>query len=189
MSTQRRVVRWQRLSNTRFAGAGNPPSHDAGAPGQQQEFRRVANGLEQIHDNRALKSFVQSIDFLRKSIRYECGSGNMYRGFAPTASASTFLGIELATNSLSFNSCCEWRFCHWNSSRTASLDFSPPIRCFRAGIASARTMQSALPQVPTGVCPGTERQHGQGNLYLQHAARNAACDFGRRSARRDLLRA
>ena len=151
MSTQRRVVRWQRLSNTRFAGTGSPPSHDAGASDQQQEFRRVLNGL--------------------------------------TASASTFWRIELATNSLSFNSCCEWRFCHWNSSRTASLDFSPPIRCFRAGIASARTVQSALPRVPTGVCRGTERQHGQGNMYLQHAARNAACDSGRRSARGDLLRA
>ena len=150
MSTQRRVVRWQRLLNTTLAGAENPPSHDAGASDQQQEFRRVLNGL--------------------------------------TASASTFWRIELATNSLSFNSCCEWRFCHWNFSRTASLDFPPPIRCFLDGF-SAQTMQSALPQVPTGVCPGTERQHGQGNLYLQHAARNAACDFGRRSARRDLLRA
>ena len=189
MSTQRRVVRWQRLPNTTLAGAENPPSHDAGVSGQQQEFRRVAFGLEQNHDNRALKGFVPSIDFLRKSIHYEYGSGSMVRGFAPTASASTFWRIELATNSLSFNSCCEWRFCHWSSSRTASLDFSPPIRCFRAGIISARTVQSALPQVSTGVCRGTERQHGQGNLYLQHAARNAACNFGRGSARRDLLRA
>ena len=151
MSTQRRVVRWQRFQNTRLAGAGNPPSHDAAVFGPEEQFRRVAFGL--------------------------------------TASASTFWRIELATNSLSFNSCCEWRFCHWNSSRTASLDFSPPIRSFRAGAASARTVQSALPQVPTGVCRGTERQHGQGNLYLQHAARNAACDSGRRSARGDLLRA
>ena len=98
MSTQRRVVRWQRPSNTRLAGAENPSSLDAGASGQQQEFRRVAFGL--------------------------------------TASASTFWCVELATNSLSFNSCCEWRFCHWNSSRTAfqkaNLAFSPPIRCLRA---------------------------------------------------------
>jgi hypothetical protein len=54
---------------------------------------------------------------------------------------------------------------------------------------SAPTMRSVLPQVLMGDGPRTERQHGQGNLYLQHAARNTACDIGRRPARRDLLRA
>ena len=58
------------------------------------------------------------------------------------------------------------------------------------GVAAlVRSVQSALPQGPMGVDPGTERQHGQGNLYLQHATRNTDCNSGRRSARRDLLRA
>ena len=85
MSTQRRVVRWQRLPNTTLAGAENPPSHDAGASGQQQEFRRVAFGLEQNHDNRAPKGFVQGIDFLRKSILCRFGLEYIYRDFAITS--------------------------------------------------------------------------------------------------------
>ena len=191
MSTQRRVVPKQRFAytektGTEQTGTAIPSSPDAGVTVSLQKFRRVAFGL--------------------------------------TAPSSTFhfegRMIGLATNSLGFSSCCEWRLRHgFNGSicaassymrRSSTSGSSPAFIGSYAGILpeqlplispllsgaleqeypfSAHTMQSALPQVPMGVCPGTERQHGQGNLYLQYAARNAACDFGRRSTRRDLLRA
>ena len=178
MSTQRRVVRWQRLLSTEFAGTQISSSPDAEVAGSEQSFRRVANGL--------------------------------------TASPSHFWNgrSELATNSLNSGSRCEWisranqyRFSPLsrngaNGSSPAGLErpagvlpkqlpFTSPLLsgAYELERRSAHIMQSALPQLPTGLCPGTERQHGQGNLYLQHAARNAACDSGRRSARGDLLRA
>jgi hypothetical protein len=190
MSTQRRVAQTQRFASmekagTELVGTAIPASQDAGGTGPEKQFRRVVFGL--------------------------------------TAPSSTFqFGermIGLATNSLSFSSCCEWHFRHgFNGSIDAVSSLmsggtngsSPASFGFHAGIfpeqlpltspllsgaseqedqLSAHTMQSALPRVPTGVCRGTERQHGQGNLYFKHATRNAACDSGRRSARRDLLRA
>ena len=167
MSTQRRVVRWQRLLSTELTGAENPSSPDAGVSASQKQFRRAALGLT----------------------------------------------ADLATNSLGFSSCCEWKY--WTTAcglffQEADTNGSspahgvrqagilpkqlPPISPLLSGASeqeqfSAQTKQSALPQVPTSICRGTERQHGQGNLYLKHAARNAACHFGRRSALGDLLRA
>ena len=42
----------------------------------------IPGTLEQNHDNRAPKSFVQGIDFLRKSIPCGFGLGYIYRDFA-----------------------------------------------------------------------------------------------------------
>ena len=38
--------------------------------------------LEQNHDNSALESDVQGVDFFRKSTLWRCGAGYIYRGFA-----------------------------------------------------------------------------------------------------------
>jgi len=172
MSTQRRVVPWQRFAytekiNTELAGTEDSASPDAGVPGSKKQFRRVALGLT----------------------------------------------AELATNSLGLSSCCEWNFrntaCGFFFQEADTNGSSPAFVVRQAGIlpkqlppispllsgaseleeCSAQTKQSALPRVPTSICRGTERQYGQGNLYLKHAARNAACNFGRRSALGDLLRA
>jgi hypothetical protein len=193
MSTQRRVALKQRFAftgktGTKFTGIAVPSPVGAGNKVQDSQFRRVAMDL--------------------------------------TASSFRLEGMELATNSLSLDRRCKWRFCHgikgldgsqgrsstphgWSGTGGSSpartgfpaghlsqqLPLISPLlsgnseREQRSAPRSARSMQSALPQVLTGVCPRTERQHGQGNLYLQHAARNAACDSGRRSARGDLLRA
>ena len=54
-----------------------------------------ANILEQNHDNRAPKSFVQGIDFLRKSIFCGFGLGYTYRDFAIALSErALFIGSE-----------------------------------------------------------------------------------------------
>ena len=168
MSTQRREVRSQRFISTKLTGIGIPTSLDVRSTDWSQSFRRVADGL-----------------------------------------------TALATNSLRAGSRCEWRFCHgyigsWyagsSSYRSSGMTGSSPassesVSGFGAGflpeqlpsisplLVRVSPLHSALPQVPMSMCSGTERQHGQGNLYLQHTARNTACDSGRRSARRDLLRA
>jgi len=166
MSTQRRVVRWQR--NSEQAGTVNPPSIDGGTSGPETPFRRAVDSRTASHSG--------------------------------MSSLRTGGGRDLATNSLSFSSSCIWvqrnslgclllyeveqhdRFfsgaaenAGWNSFPTASprasLAFSPPTRRFRADqFMSAPTHAVGLAAVPTGSCRGTERQHGQGNLYFEHAA-------------------
>src|SRR5271168_3216911 len=155
MSTQRREVRSQRVLGTKATGIGIPTSDDVRDLDRLQGFRRVAYGLT----------------------------------------------AQYATNSLSASSRCEWRFRHGytesrcagsssyrSSSMTGSSPASPEsVSGFGAGILPEQLpldspflvrvspLHSALPQVLMSVCSGTERQHGQGNLYLQHTARNTAC--------------
>jgi len=172
MSTQRRVVRVQRFANTEkigteLAATAIPSSIGVGGTVLRQQFRRVVCGLTASSSRPQLARF------------------------------------ELATNSLSFSSCCGWvslnaacgllyREAGTNGSSPApgiiragsppeQLPSTSPLLSGAFGLeeSSARTMQSALPQDPMGFCPGPERQHGQGNLYLQYAARNAASDSGR----------
>jgi hypothetical protein len=164
MSTQRRVVRGKRAPGTELTGAGFPASIDAGETELNRDFRRVRHGL--------------------------------------TASSSFFRKTELATNSLDSSSCCEWRVRHgFQALRYAALlDMSERGRRKAAPAESAgffpeqlpsnsplparvAPLQSAAPLVPPSLGSGTERQHGQGNMHFKHAARNTACDFGRRSAR------
>jgi hypothetical protein len=172
MITQRRVVRLQRLLSTELAGTAIPSSSDAGGTVSKQQFRRVADGLT-----------------------------------APLSSPLRYGMTRLATKSLSLSSCCEW--VSWNTAcgffdEEAGTNGSfPAVPSAWAGNhpeqlpgklpstspllsgaleleqSSTRILHSALPQVPMGICPGTERQHGQGNLYLQYAARDAASDSGR----------
>ena len=163
MSTQRRVVRWQRPNITELAGTGDPLSPDGGVSGSRVSFRGATT----------------------------------VRTASLNVSSPTWTGDqrEWATNSLSFSSCCSWvqrnslgclmqhdRFfsgiaddAGWNLFPTASpqafLAFSPPIRRFRADTdVSFPKHAFGLAAVPTGFCRGTERQHGQGNLYFEHAA-------------------
>jgi hypothetical protein len=163
MSTQRRVVRWQRPYMTELAGTGDPLSLDGGVSGSRVSFRGAIA--------------VRTAWLSGSSSHWTCGQ------------------LDWATNSLSFSSCCSWvqrnslgclqqhdRFfsgiaddAGWNSIPTASpqafLAFSPPIRRFRADTSVSRpTHAFGLAAVPTGLSRGTERQHGQGNLYFEHAA-------------------
>ena len=163
MSTQRRVVRWQRPYMTELAGTGDPLSLDGGVSGSQVSFRGAT------------------------AVRTAWLSG--------TSRNWTYGQRDWATNSLSFSSCCSWvqrnslgcvpqhdrffsgvrEYASRNSFPTASpqafLAFSPPIRRFTADtLVSRPTHAVGLAAVPTGLCRGTERQHGQGNLYFEHAA-------------------
>ncbi len=164
MSTQRRVVRWQRPYITELAGTGDSLSLDGGVSVSRVPFRCATDG--------------QTASLTGASFHW------------------TRDGREWATNSLSFSSCCSWvqqnspgcflldeveqndRFISghrgnagWTSFPTASprafLAFSPPTGRFRA----FRPIDAVgLAAAPNGVCRGTERQHGQGNLYFEHAA-------------------
>jgi len=185
MSTQRRVVRWQRLVNTKVARNESPSSLDAGVSGLRQSFRCVDLGLTA---SRSRPQFGM-LELATKSLGFgsRCGWRISHRA---KGSNEQHDAASLVSGS-SLSSSCRMRMDAQSGILSEQL---PSISPLLAGaseqeIASARSMQSALPQVPTGVCPGTERQYGQGNLYLKHAARNAAGNFGRRSARRDLLRA
>ena len=163
MSTQRRVVRWQRPYITELAGIGDPLSLDGGVSGSQVSFRGA--------------TAVRTAWLSGSSSNWTCGQR------------------DWATTSLSFSSCCFWvqrnsvgcvpqhdrffsgiaDFAVRSSFPTASpqafLAFSPPIRRFRADTSVSRpTHAFGLAAVPTGLSRGTERQHGQGNLYFEHAA-------------------
>ena len=164
MSTQGRVFRWQRFDLTETSGIAALASGDAGASDSRAEFLRAV--------------------------------------FGPAAIAAT---------PLSSISCCEWRSRHgFDESQPAGSFLSEPGKAgdsfpafpgsdtgsgYGAGsppkqlrldspfLICVSLLHSASPRVPMGNRPGTERQYGQGNLYFKHAARNAACDFGRRPAR------
>jgi hypothetical protein len=163
MSTQRRVVRWQRPYMTELAGTGDPLSLDGGVSGSQVSFRGA--------------TAVRTAWLSGSSSNWTCGR------------------LDWATNSLSFSSCCFWvqrnslgclqqhdrffsgiaDYAGWNhlpaASPQAFLAFSPPIRRFTADTQVFRpTIAVGLAAVPTGLRRGTERQHGQGNLYFEHAA-------------------
>jgi hypothetical protein len=181
MSTQRRFVLGQRFivpawNDWKPSGTADTPSMDAGIPVPGNSF-----GGFTTHRTAFL------VDFFQES-----------PGFAQ--------------HSLSISSCCEWQICHGYPGTKGAIssffeqigvDGSSPASGFnRAGILpeqlpsisplllgnseldfSAQATQSALPRVLKGTSPRTERQYGQGNLYLQHTARDAAGDFGRRSTR------
>lgn len=158
MSTQGRVFRWQRFDMTETSGIAAPASDDA---------RRV-----------------RSEDKVFRAV------------FRPIFEAARFLNAM---------NCCKWRFRHGFDERSLSgrlpswpghIDGSFPaapgsdmgaaagslpeqLRLDSPLLNCVSRLQSALPRVPMGKRPGTERQYGQGNLYFKHAARNAACDFGR----------
>ncbi len=185
MSTQRRVVRWQRLSSSEVAGYESPSSLDEGISGLRRGFRRAEIGLTA---SRSRPQFGMR-ELATNSLGFGSGCGWQFchraRGSNERRDAASLVSGS------SVSSSCRRR----TDVRSGILSKQlPSISTLLAGVseqenASARSMQSALPRVPVGDCPGTERQYGQGNLYLKHAARDAAGNFGRRSARRDLLRA
>jgi hypothetical protein len=185
MSTQRRVVRWQRLIRTEPAGTAFPSSLDAGWAGFQKQFRRATSGLT--------ASFFCSLDgrseLATNSLRFSSSCTWRFchglNGSSGSSSAFCFARVGGQTGRGSYPAL---------STRQAGilpeqLPLISPLLSGASGRIFVRSEQSAAPQVLTGVCPRTERHYGQGNLYFKHAARNAACHSGRRSARRDLLRA
>src|SRR5271156_1568825 len=76
MSTQRRVVRWQRPNITELAATGDPLSQDGGVSGSLVSFRGATTDQT---------AWVSGSSYLRTRGR-----------------------LDLATNSLSFSSCCFW---------------------------------------------------------------------------------
>jgi hypothetical protein len=179
MSTQRRVVRWQRPQSTELTGSWIRSSNDDQLQGPSQVFRRIA------YDSTASIGPAQfwNVELATNSLSFgsRCTGpiGHRVKGSNEQRDAASPVGRSGLSSS--FQAC--------TVARTGILSeqlpsISPSLQALQSRNSdSARTMQSALPQVPTGVCPGTERQHGQGNMYLQHASRDAAGNFGRRSAR------
>jgi len=191
MSTQRRVARLQRFLNTKPTGVAESSSQDEAIAVSKQQFRRVSNGLTALSGWSLYSRTWDVTNSLSFSSRCEWRSrhgsnetpGEVLSksraatagGFFPECQAGSF-PQQLPIISPLLSSAFQRRRLCLGSCEPGAPEIS-------------RSVQSALPQVPMGVGPGTERQHGQGNLYLQHATRNAACNSGRRSARRDLLRA
>jgi hypothetical protein len=166
MSTQRRAVRWQR--NPERAGAENSPSIDGGSSGLDAQFRPASDGRTASHS-----------------------------GFSSIWTSS---GRDLATNSLSLSSSCTWvhgnslgwlpfykverhdrffsrlaDFAGWNAiPNSFSASFSGFLPSYLALPSKPLQVQLDLCirpcRRPDGLCRGTERQHGQGNLYFEHAA-------------------
>jgi hypothetical protein len=182
MSTQRRVVRWQRPQSTELAGSGMRSLNNDLHSGPSQMFRRAGSGLT------AQEILVYPVQFRTA----ELATNSLSFG----SSCTRPIGHRLKGSNEQQDAASLWCGSGLSSSfqrRTVALagilseqltSISPSLQAFQSWNSdSARSMQSTLPQVPTGVCPGTERQHGQGNLYLQHASRDAAGNFGRRSAR------
>jgi hypothetical protein len=164
MSTQRRVVRWQRTSSTERTG--DPLSPDGGVLGSSFGC--------------AVRGRTASL-----SGSFPCGK---------------YGKRELATNSLSFSSSCTWvrrntlgcflfheveqhdRFFSGtaevadrkslpNSFPSSFSGFLPSYPALPGGHTGVQLFIAVgLAAVPTGLSRGTERQHGQGNLYFEHAA-------------------
>jgi hypothetical protein len=217
MSTQRRVVRLERVQGTELAGAVSLTSVDEEGTALNQDFGAKP---EKVYP----KGIRQAAFFLKKNAVWQptrwiyslwIFSSRVIFGLT-ASTTSPQLRIErvgLATNSLSFSSSCHRRpengpdetgFVGFASYRrngaTGSWLVLKGLQAgslaefrtgFRAGplpgqlsldsplLAGSFTMHSALPQIPMSFGSGTERQHGQGNLYFKHSARNAACDIGR----------
>jgi hypothetical protein len=182
MSTQRRVVRWQRPQSTELTGSWMRSSNDDQLQGPSQIFRRIA------YDSTALKTLARPVQLRTAELATNSLSfgsrctgpiGHRLKGSNEQHDAASPVGRSGLSSSF------QARTVAWAGILSEQLpSISPSLQALQSRNSdSARTMQSALPQVPTGVCPGTERQYGQGNLYLQHASRDAAGNFGRRSAR------
>jgi hypothetical protein len=186
MSTQRRVAPRQRFNSTKQTGTAVPASIDDGLSGPQKQFRRVAQGLT------ASSLHFEETELATNSLGSRC-KWRFRHGTTGFDGSHWQCSTLFGWNGTSGSSPAFREFPAGHLPRQLPI-LSPLLSGTaelerRSASCSARFMRSALPQVLTGICPRTERHHGQGNLYLQHAARNAACDSGRRSARRDLLRA
>jgi len=162
MSTQRRVARVQRFLSTELTRTEIPSSSDVGGTGQENRFRRVGIGLTALATN-SLSSSSRCKWSIDHGYSELCGAGSSYiRMSCSTDSSPVQDGTVSGSDS---------------GSMTGFLPEQLPLNS--PFLVRVSPLHSALPQVPMSVGSGTERQHGQGNLYLQHAARNAACDIGR----------
>jgi hypothetical protein len=182
MSTQRRVVRWQRPQNTEWAGPEIRLSNDNQLSGPSQIFRRVGCfdlGLTASSIRTQFRKIELATNSLSFGSRCTGPIGPRLKGSNEQRDAASPRRESGLSSSLQVRTVAQAGIL---SEQLPSI--SPSLQALQSWNSdSARSMQSALPQVPMGVCPGTERQYGQGNLYLQHAPRDAAGNFGRRPAR------
>ena len=170
----------QRFPSTKLTKTQTASPDGVAEAGFAQQFRRVATGLTAM----VVPGTLPAADWATYSESLgRCCHGSHIPGQESSGTLTTFIGASGAA---------EVRLAHSGSDLGTRAGFG----CFFGQLplnspllARRLDMHSASPQVPTSLRSGTERHHGQGNMYLQHAARNATCDSGRRSARRDLLRA
>jgi len=186
MSTQRRVVPMHGPAveagmGTKLTGTGISTSHDAGVTVWRKQFRLNAAGLTASTSSDRLGNAELATNSLGSGRSCEwhlCHGSNGYsesRRVVP--SYQTWGRTTGSSPALAFSRA-------GLLPEQPSWQLSPLLSdASEQEQRSARTMQSVLPQTLMSLCSRAERQHGQGNLYLQHAARNAACDFGRRPAR------
>ena len=173
MSTQRRMTPLQRVSSTTLPWTMKSPSNDAGIT-RTERFCRVgwrltawlfSSWIIRLATNslRSISCRLWGNDRNYRAITWEdaLGLGHTRVGFAgaffTAGLIATFFAPQLSFTSPSLSSASE------HEHRISG----PYGRVF---MALAWTVQSASPQVPSGNSSGTERQHGQGNLYFKHAA-------------------
>jgi hypothetical protein len=179
MSTQRRVVRWQRPQSTELTGSWIRSSNDDQIQGPSQIFRRIAYDSTASIDPAQFWNVELATNSLSFGSRCTGPIGPRVKGSNEQRDAASPVGRSGLSSSFQTRTVARAGIL---SEQLPSI--SPSLQALQSRNSdSARNMQSALPQVPTGICPGTERQHGQGNMYLQHASRDAAGNFGRRPAR------
>jgi len=189
MRTQRRVVRLERAQGTEQTRAVSLTSFDEEGTALHQDFRRVIFGLTASNLSPRLR--IQGMELATNSLSFSSSCHGRLGHESQDARCAGFVskrrngatGCLPASEEVRAGSRADSRLKLPVVALPGQLSLDSPL------LAGSFSMHSALPQIPTGSRLGTERQYGQGNLYLQHAARNAACDIGRRSARGNLLRA
>jgi hypothetical protein len=163
MSTQRRVVRWQRPYMTELAGIGDPLSLDGGVSGSRVSFRG-ATAVRTAWLSGSSRNWTRGQrDWVTNSLSFSSCCSWVQRNSLGCLRQHNRFFSGIADDA------------GWNLLPTASpqaiLAFSPPIRRFRADTQVFHpTIAFGLAAVPTGLPRGTERQHGQGNLHFEHAA-------------------
>lgn len=168
MSTQRRVVRWQRTK--KLAGTADPPSQDGKV--SAVSFRRATDG-------RTASLFALSS--IWTSGRREWATNSLsFSSSCPWVQRNS-LGCFLPEdfNEVDFDEVEQHD--RFFSSGAVSARRNPIPGSFPSSdsrfLPSYPALQGVLPAPCSRPCrrshgksPGTERQYGQGNLYFEHAA-------------------
>ena len=179
MRTQRRVVRLERAQGTRKNGTVNLTSVDAEGTILNQHFCRVIFGLTASPSSPQLR--IERIGLATNSLSFSSScQGSRFNGSSNARSAgftserwNVRSGSSTAPKGPPVGRLADFRSDRPTGLLPRQLSWDSPL------LAGSYNMHSALPQVPMSVCSGTERQYGQGNLYVKHAARNAACNLRR----------
>lgn len=164
----------QRLPSAELLGAGTSTSVGGRAKEMLNQFRCVATGQTAS----SLPFSYGRSDLATNSLGFgSCCDWHFCHGLNGSRNADVFY-MRRSSTSGSSPARIESRAGYLPE----QLPLISPLLSGASGLedkSSARIAQSALPQAPTGSCPGAERQYGQGNLYFKHAARNTACNFRR----------